>query len=265
MQKLHLTFSSLTSLWFVLIVLCTAVLMLLAVLPASAEPASTDPVKAHCMAKLSEKVRSACQVDSNIEHLRNTASYHCQDRPVDNNEKATCIQNAAIALFDKTLRENPHPSSASDFTKDLTRVLTADAQAHNGSINTPSPDSTASQTPTTYCGAADCPVPVPDPALCAAKPSTSGCTDDPNAVCTKNGCDLVKKYVNPAITLLSIIFGLIAALSLIMGGIQYTASAGDPQKASLAKKRISMTIIAFITYAFLYAFIQFLVPGGAFK
>ena len=57
-------------------------------------------------------------------------------------------------------------------------------------------------------------------------------------------------------------FGLIAVISIILGGIQYSASEGDPQKASKAKNRIVNTIFAIFAYALLYGFLQFLVPGG---
>lgn len=83
--------------------------------------------------------------------------------------------------------------------------------------------------------------------------------------CNQNSCDLIKKYVNPTINLLSVIFGIVAAGSLIMGGIQFSTSEGDPQKAAHAKDRISGTIVAIFAYAFIYAFLQFLVPGGLFN
>lgn len=235
-----------------------------------AEPASTPQIQAYCFKVVPKKAQTACSGSGQngnelLNSLMNTATYHCTDRPIADSQKATCIFNAAKALIDKTLRTYPNPQSASEFANDLKRVLLADAQAHNGSTTKPSPDSLEGEAPTSYCGAADCPAPVADPALCAIKPSTTGCNADANANCTKNSCDLVKKYINPGIDLLSIIFGLIAAISLILGGIQYASSAGDPQKASAAKKRITMTVVAFIAYAFLYGFVQFLVPGGAFK
>lgn len=87
---------------------------------------------------------------------------------------------------------------------------------------------------------------------------------DPDVKCDKHDCDLIKKYLNPAINLFTMIFGIIAVASLIFGGIQYSASAGDPQNVAKAKKRIIDTIIAIVAYFFLYMFIQFLVPGGAF-
>jgi hypothetical protein len=89
-------------------------------------------------------------------------------------------------------------------------------------------------------------------------PSTTPCN-------YKSGCDLIANYVNPAINLLSAMFGLIAVISLIMGGIQYSASEGDPQKASQAKSRLYNTLIAIFAYLFLYAILQFLIPGGLFK
>jgi hypothetical protein len=77
-------------------------------------------------------------------------------------------------------------------------------------------------------------------------------------------CDLIAQYVNPAINLLSVSFGIIAVISLIFGSINYTTSEGDPQKASKAKQRIANTLFATVAYMFLYAFLQFLVPGGIF-
>jgi hypothetical protein len=70
--------------------------------------------------------------------------------------------------------------------------------------------------------------------------------------------------VNPAIKLLSILVGLVVAASLVLAGIQYMTSTGDPQRISAAKTRITNTLLAFLAYAFLFAFLNFLVPGGLF-
>lgn len=104
----------------------------------------------------------------------------------------------------------------------------------------------------------------PAPGACDAQ-STIDPAANPNAKCTKDNCDFIKKYINPFINLLSISFGLIAVISIIYGGIQYSASGGDPQKVTQAKQRIVKTIIAVLAYFFLYAFLQFIVPGGIFK
>lgn len=103
----------------------------------------------------------------------------------------------------------------------------------------------------------------PDSGICDGKT----CVDpaaDPNADCGKQGCDFVKKYINPGINLFSALFGIIAALSLILGGIMYASSGGDPQQVTNAKKRITNTIFAIVAYMFLYGFINFIVPGGLF-
>lgn len=97
--------------------------------------------------------------------------------------------------------------------------------------------------------------------------SNSNCEDpaaNPKLKCTFDNCDFIGKYINPGINLLTISFGLIAVGSIILGGIQYSSSEGDPQQASKAKSRIANTIIAVIVYFFLYGFLQFLIPGGIF-
>lgn len=71
--------------------------------------------------------------------------------------------------------------------------------------------------------------------------------------------------MNPAVKVLSIIVGIVVVMSLILGGIQYSASEGDPQKAAQARDRIAKTILALLVYIFLYAFLQFLIPGGVFN
>jgi hypothetical protein len=99
-------------------------------------------------------------------------------------------------------------------------------------------------------------------------PGSKVCADpaaDPSSKCDNQDCDFVRKFINPAINTLTACFGIIAVISLIIGGINYSTSEGDPQKTSRAKNRIINTIIAVVAYIFLYAFLNFLIPGGAFK
>lgn len=78
-------------------------------------------------------------------------------------------------------------------------------------------------------------------------------------------CDLMTQYIYPFINLLAAFVGVAVVISMIIGGIQYGSSAGDPQKVSAAKNRIRNAIIALVTFIFLYALLNFLVPGGLFK
>jgi hypothetical protein len=77
-------------------------------------------------------------------------------------------------------------------------------------------------------------------------------------------CNLATSYLQPTLDLLSGIVGIVVVISLIMGGIEYSTSEGDPQKSAKAKRRITNTLFALIAYFFLYAFLQFLIPGGLF-
>lgn len=101
----------------------------------------------------------------------------------------------------------------------------------------------------------------------AAPTQTVSAKADPAAAktCNKDACDLVDLYLNPIINILSGIVGVVVAGSIILGGIQYSASDGDPQKAAKAKSRITNALFALIAYLFIWAFLQFLVPGGVFN
>lgn len=80
-----------------------------------------------------------------------------------------------------------------------------------------------------------------------------------------NGCNLVAKYIQPLINTLAVVVGLLSVVSIMIGGVQFASSDGDPQKAAAAKGRIAKTIIALVSFMFLYALLQFLVPGGIFN
>lgn len=58
--------------------------------------------------------------------------------------------------------------------------------------------------------------------------------------------------------------GLVITIGIIVGGIQYATAGANPQAVSQAKRRITNAIIALIAFVFLYAFMQWLVPGGVF-
>lgn len=81
--------------------------------------------------------------------------------------------------------------------------------------------------------------------------------------CTASGssCNLVDKYVNPVITLLTILVGIAVTIGIVFGGIQYASSGGDPQKAASGKTHITKAIVALLAFFLLYGFLKFLIPG----
>jgi|GEM_PF-2098634 len=76
--------------------------------------------------------------------------------------------------------------------------------------------------------------------------------------------DFVGNYINPFIDFLTGAVGIVVTISLVSAGIQYASSADDPQKVAAARRRIVNTVIALLAFIFLWAFLQWIVPGGVF-
>jgi hypothetical protein len=83
------------------------------------------------------------------------------------------------------------------------------------------------------------------------------------------GCKRVNK--NPIIDMafgiirfLSFGVGIVVIASVVLAGVQYTTSEGNPEKTAQAKGRVQTSIIALVLYVFTFAIVQFLVPGGLF-
>jgi preprotein translocase subunit SecE len=149
-----------------------------------------------------------------------------------------------------------------------TYALVVPSPVGGGTTGSSPTSGTSTSTGTTGCtdgtyndGNGNCVCP---PGTTANSDGSTGC-EDSAVKCSSGNCDLIDKYVNPAITLFGAVFGTIAVISLIIGGIQYSSSEGDPQKVANAKKRVTNTIISVIAFLFLYSFLQFLVPGGIFN
>jgi hypothetical protein len=90
---------------------------------------------------------------------------------------------------------------------------------------------------------------------------------DDNSCCPGSGhptamqC-LLSKYINPAVNLLSAAIGVIVVASLVSAGIQYSSAQGDPGKVAAAKGRITNSLLALAGFIFLFAFLQWVIPGG---
>lgn len=74
----------------------------------------------------------------------------------------------------------------------------------------------------------------------------------------------IYNWLERGINFLSALVGIAVVGSIVLGGIQYTTAGADPQKVSGAKNRIFNALIALFAYLFIYAFLQWLVPGGLF-
>jgi hypothetical protein len=91
-----------------------------------------------------------------------------------------------------------------------------------------------------------------------------GCSETTGSGTTADACGFIDKYINPLINFLSALVGMVVVIMLIIGGIQYSSAGGDPAKVTAAKGKIMNALIALLAFFFLYAGIQWLVPGGIF-
>jgi hypothetical protein len=73
---------------------------------------------------------------------------------------------------------------------------------------------------------------------------------------------IVTDYLVPAINFLSAGVGVVVIAMIIIGAIQYTTSGGNPQGEADARKKIFNALLALITFIFIYAFLNFVIPGG---
>jgi hypothetical protein len=76
-------------------------------------------------------------------------------------------------------------------------------------------------------------------------------------------CEIIR-YITLFTRTLSFIVGIVVVTMIAVGGVQYSASRDNPQATQEAKTRIRNAVLALIMYLFVFAFLQWLVPGGIF-
>jgi hypothetical protein len=84
----------------------------------------------------------------------------------------------------------------------------------------------------------------------------------PAELTASGGCDIVARYINPAINALTIVVGLIVTAAIATGGIQIAGARNNPQAIAAGKSKIANALIGFLGYSVLWAFLQWVVPGG---
>ena len=77
----------------------------------------------------------------------------------------------------------------------------------------------------------------------------------------KTNCGILA-YLITAINVLSAVVGVVVVIMIAVGGIQYSAAKDNPQATVAAKSRITNAIIALVAYIFMWAFLQYIIPGG---
>jgi hypothetical protein len=76
--------------------------------------------------------------------------------------------------------------------------------------------------------------------------------------------NIVQNYINPIILFLGAGVGLVIVIMVVIGGIEYTTSGGDPKHVAEAKNRIANALLALIAWIIIWAFLEWIIPGGLF-
>ena len=89
-------------------------------------------------------------------------------------------------------------------------------------------------------------------AVCAGVEAAGGTCDN-----TKENTGQVEKLVSTLINILSWVVGVAAVVVIIIGGLLYVTSAGDPQKATKARQAILYAIIGLVIVALAQTVVRF--------
>lgn len=87
-------------------------------------------------------------------------------------------------------------------------------------------------------------------------------TSDQLTKCVQS--DPITKDLLLIVNVISAGVGLAVIAMIIVGGIQYSVAGDNAQAVSAAKQKITNALIALFAYLFIFAFIQWLIPGGLF-
>lgn len=87
------------------------------------------------------------------------------------------------------------------------------------------------------------------------------CQPDEGISLDRKNCGIINIIVI-AINFLSAVAGVVFVLSIMISGFQYMTAQDNAGQIEKAKSRITMTLLALVIYIFMYALLNFLVPGG---
>lgn len=87
------------------------------------------------------------------------------------------------------------------------------------------------------------------------------CKPDGGGELSAENCGIVA-YLVVFIQILSAAVGVLVVIMIVWGGIKYTSSKDNPQQTAEAKETIRNAIIGLVAYFFIFAFLQWLIPGG---
>lgn len=91
----------------------------------------------------------------------------------------------------------------------------------------------------------------------------NGCANKTKKDCLEN--NPIVKYLNIIVDVLAAGVGVVVVGVIILGGIQYSLAGDNPSALTAARQRMMNGLIALLVYAFIFSFLQWIVPGGVFN
>lgn len=88
------------------------------------------------------------------------------------------------------------------------------------------------------------------------------CADAKAPSCLAN--NPIVLWITFFINLVSVLILVGASAMLVYAGVEYISAADNPQRVQAAKQHIVNVVIGIVAYFFLFAFVQWLIPGGVF-
>lgn len=102
----------------------------------------------------------------------------------------------------------------------------------------------------------------------AAPTSDANCNTSSPTQASLNAClkhNAIVNDLNVVVNVLSALVGIVVTGVIILGGVQYSMAGDTPDAVSRAKQRITNGLTALAAFLLVYAFLQWIIPGGVFS
>jgi uncharacterized membrane protein YraQ (UPF0718 family) len=88
-----------------------------------------------------------------------------------------------------------------------------------------------------------------------------------NQTCLSNSLQKnpIVRDLDIIVNFLSGLVGIVVVGTLILGGIQYSMAGDSPDAVGKAKQRITNALLALVAFLLIFAFLQWIIPGGVFN
>jgi len=83
--------------------------------------------------------------------------------------------------------------------------------------------------------------------------------NDKSSICTATGTDTVQKYVKIIANTLLYILGAVSVVVIIIAGVGFTTSTGDPAAITKAKSTLMYAVIGLVVAILAYAIVNYVV------